>query len=220
METLICADYEVKRDLKPRGLTGLSNTLLEQHWSLYEGYVANVNTLSKAIEECLRRKEPLHEPAHAELQRRLGFEYNGMVLHEYYFGALAPGIPEPAKSSNLAQRFAKDFGSFENWKRQFAEIGKMRGVGWVVASMDPSTRKVVNFWVSDHEVGHVAGFIPLVVMDMWEHAYILDYGAVAAGRGAYIDAYFKNLDWRTVEERVMSAGQGKSRPRDAMASVA
>lgn len=219
MESLPYANYEIKQGLRPKSLTGFSGKLLDQHWSLYEGYVANVNALNKTLWERLQGKMPFQEPSYAEMERRLGFEYNGMILHEYYFGALTPGVAEPAKTSELAQRFARDFGSFENWKRQFAEIGKMRGIGWVVTSMDPSNRRLANFWISDHEVGHVAGFIPVVVMDMWEHAYVVDYGAVAAGRAGYIEAYFKNLDWKTVEDRLTLADHGKLRPREAAASL-
>jgi len=220
MNAIAEGNYTAKLDLKPERLEGLSEKLIEQHWKLYEGYVDNVNLLRSALEDGLRGGKALSDQFLSEIERRLGFEYNGMVLHEYYFGALAPGLAEPGKSSKLALRFAKDFGTYENWKKRFSDIGKMRGVGWVMAAIDPSFGKLVNFWVSDHEVGHVAGFIPIIAMDMWEHAYILDYGAKADGRAAYIEAYFKNLDWRTIEDRWALADQGKIRPRAAVASLA
>jgi superoxide dismutase, Fe-Mn family len=90
----------------------------------------------------------------------------------------------------------------------------MRGIGWVIAAVDPMNRRLSNFWVSDHETGHAAGFIPIVVMDMWEHAYVLDFGAKAEGRAAYIETYFKNVDWSVIEDRLALADQGRVRPRD------
>jgi len=220
MSTVPYANYEVKKNLKPKGLVGLSEKLIDQHWSLYEGYVNNVNLLDKMVWECLQEGRLLQTPPFSELERRLGFEYNGMILHEYYFGGLAAGIPEPGKSSKLAQRFAKDFGSFENWKRQFSEIGKMRGIGWVTTTMDPSTQRLINFWVTDHQLGNVSSFIPIVVMDVWEHAYILDYGAKAGGRTTYIESYLQNLNWEMIEKRMALADQSKVWPRDLTTTVA
>src|SRR3954469_12648582 len=83
--------YEVQQNLKPAGLDGLSDKLLDQHWKLYEGYVTNTNLLNKTIREASDAGTELNKPTVAEMVRRLGFEYNGMVLHEYYFGALKKG---------------------------------------------------------------------------------------------------------------------------------
>lgn len=209
-------NYEVKKNLKPKALPGLSDKMIEQHWSLYEGYVTNVNLLNKTIWESLQESKPLQTPPSSEIERRLGFEYNGMVLHEYYFGALSAGVPEPAKSSRLVKRLTKDFGGFENWKKQMSEIARMRGVGWAITAMDPLTKKLVNLWVGDHELGHVAGFIPLVVLDVWEHAYLLDYGVKPDGKASYVEAYFKNLNWEMIEERAAAADQSKVWSRDAL----
>jgi len=199
------AAYEVQQSLKPKMLEGLSEKLIDQHWKLYEGYVTNTNFLNKAIWEALESGTEINKPSIAEMQRRLGFEYNGMVLHEYYFSALRPGTKEPAASSSLGKKLASDFGSFERWKKQFSEIGKMRGIGWVITSLDPVTHRLNTFWVGDHEIGNIAGFLPVVVMDMWEHAYVTDYGASAAGRGDYLQVYLKNLDWETTAQRLDAA---------------
>lgn len=209
-------NYEVKKNLKPKALTGLSDKMIEQHWSLYEGYVNNVNLLSKSLWETLQESKPLQTPPYSEIERRLGFEFNGMVLHEYYFGQLTAGVPEPAKSSKLVKRLSKDFGSFENWKRQIGEIGRMRGVGWALTVMDPLSKRLLNIWVGDHELGHVAGFLPIVAMDVWEHAYLLDYGVKPEGKAAYLEAFFKNLNWELIEERAAAADQAKVWSRDAM----
>lgn len=201
------AAYQVRQELKPKNVEGLSEKLIDQHWKLYEGYVTNTNLLNKLIWDTADANKELNNAEHSEIQRRLGFEYNGMVLHEYYFGALRKGASLPS-SSDLESKLSEDFGSFERWKKQFTEIGKFRGVGWVILNYDPASKRLNNFWVTDHEVGNVAGFIPILVMDVWEHAYVLDYGSSAAagvGRSAYLETYFKNIDWDVVSERLAIA---------------
>ncbi len=202
--------YRVRQELKPAGLDGLSDALIDQHWKLYEGYVANTNVLNKAVWECLESGEALNTPPFAELQRRLGFEYNGMVLHESYFGALRRGSREPAAVSAVGGRLQRDFGGLERWRKQLTGIGLMRGIGWGVTCLDPAAGRLMSFWISDHEIGHVAGFIPIVVMDVWEHAYAPDYGVLPAGRAEYIKAYFANLHWDTISERLDRALRSQS----------
>lgn len=202
MQSIPYAAYQVRQDLKPKDLEGLSEKLIDQHWKLYEGYVTNTNLLNKLVWDVADAGEDLNNAKHAEIHRRLGFEYNGMVLHEYYFGALrkSAAAPSPALKSKLAE----DFGSFERWKKQFTDIGKFRGSGWVITAWDPRLERLQNFWTTDHEIGNVAGFLPVLVMDVWEHAYVLDYGASSApgaGRAAYIDTYFRNADWDRISER-------------------
>ncbi len=201
------AAYKVRQDLKPKGLDGLSEKAIDQHWKLYEGYVTNTNLLNKLVWDTGEANKELNNAEHSEIQRRLGFEYNGMVLHEHYFSALGKGGP-PSPASLLMSQLAKDFKGFERWKKQFTQIGKFRGVGWVLLSYDPFLKRLINFWITDHEVGHVAGFVPILVMDVWEHAYVLDFGSLASGglgRPAYLEAYFKNINWNVVEERLQNA---------------
>jgi Fe-Mn family superoxide dismutase len=198
------ASYEVQQNLKPAGLDGLSEKLLDAHWKLYEGYVTNTNLLNKTIREALDAGTELNKPTISEAVRRLGFEYNGMVLHEYYFGALKKGTKEPA-GNTLAKRFEEDYGGFDRWKKQFSEIGKLRGIGWVITSLDPQTQRLATYWVADHEMGNLASFLPVVVMDMWEHAFVTDYGASAAGRAEYLNVYLKNLDWELTAQRLDNA---------------
>jgi superoxide dismutase, Fe-Mn family len=198
-------NYQVKNNLKPGPLEGLSKGMLDQHWMLYKGYVTNVNLLNKTIWDCLDEDKNLNEPKMAEVQRRLGFEYNGMVLHEYYFEGLKKDVHAPATTSDLHAKLTSDFGSFDRWRKQFKEIGKMRGIGWVMTSLDPSTQRLINTWISDHEIGHIAGFKPIVVMDVWEHAYVTDYGSNTEGRAQYIESYFQNLNWDAVAKRLEAA---------------
>jgi Fe-Mn family superoxide dismutase len=199
--------HQVRNELKPTSIEGLSEKLIDQHWKLYEGYVTNTNLLNKLIWDVLESKKELNNAEYSEIQRRLGFEYNGMVLHEYYFGALKKGVTLPA-GSPLESKLKEDFGSFERWKKQFVEIGKFRGVGWVILSLDPLSKRLQNFWVTDHEIGNVAGFVPIIAMDVWEHAFVLDFGSSSApgvGRGAYLETYFKNIDWDVVSNRLQTA---------------
>lgn len=196
--------YQVRKELKPFRTTGLSAKMLDEHWKLYEGYVTHVNHLNKMVWDVLEAGEELNNAAYSEMQRRLGFEYNGMVLHESYFGALKTGV-EPNPSSPLMAKLREDFGTFERWKKQFMEMGKFRGVGWVILNYDPLLKRLQNFWTTDHETGNIAGFIPLLAMDVWEHAYVTDYGSSAAGsagRGAYVQTFFNNIDWDVVGERL------------------
>jgi superoxide dismutase, Fe-Mn family len=184
------------------GLNGISDRTLEMHFTLYDGYVKQTNLLTEQLEDILKdgKIDPDETPAYSELTRRMGFEYNGMVLHEYYFGNLKAGAdPEPARTSPFRRLCEEDFGSFEMWKTDFVGVGKMRGVGWAVCYQDPRSLRVSNHWVTLHEVGNVSGFVPLLALDVWEHAFLLDYAP--SERGKYIDAFFSNVDWAAVESR-------------------
>lgn len=185
------------------GLNGISDQTLEMHFKLYEGYVTNTNTYNERIAEIVGEGsvDATKMAAYSELTRRLGFEYNGMVLHEYYFeNMMKQGGGDPDKSSSFRSLVEKSFGSYEVWKADFASIGKMRGVGWSICYQDPNTKKLSNHWITLHEEGNVAGFIPVLVMDVWEHAFLLDYKP--AERPKYIEAFFSNINWGVVESRV------------------
>ena len=187
------------------GLTGISDQTLDMHFKLYEGYVKETNRLTERIAEFLQDGKVDQEemPAYSELTRRLGFEYNGMVLHEYYFGNLKKGgSSEPERQSPFVEAAQTSHGSYDIWKADFVGIGKMRGVGWAICYQDPSSGRLSNHWITLHEIGNVAGFKPVLVMDVWEHAFLLDYKP--AERSKYIDAFFANIDWNAVEERMIS----------------
>jgi Fe-Mn family superoxide dismutase len=186
-----------------RGLQGISDKTVNLHLSLYEGYVKATNMLQGKIAEFLKDGTVDQEelPAYSELTRRLGFEYNGMVLHEYYFDNLTPQASvKPESTSSFLRRAEASFGSYERWKTDFVSVGKMRGVGWAVCLQDPASGRLTNHWITLHEHGIVAGFKPVLVMDAWEHAFLLDY--TPAQRGQYIEAFFSNVNWRNVDRRV------------------
>jgi Fe-Mn family superoxide dismutase len=181
------------------GLQGISDQTLEVHFKLYAGYVTNTNLLNEQLAEMLKSGiTPEKMPVYSELKRRLGFEYNGMVLHEYYFGNMKKGGGGDAGSKFRAAA-EKSFGSFDLWKADFVSVGKMRGVGWAICFQDPSTGNLSNHWVSDHEYGNVAGYAPVLVMDVWEHAFLLDYKP--ADRPKYIEAFLANVDWSAADGR-------------------
>jgi len=185
--------YKPREDLKPRSLTGISDGQIEQHWHLYEAYVKSTNELL----DDLGGAEPGSRPW-AELKRRLGFEFNGMVLHEYYFGNLATGRPLRRKSA-LAEAFALGWGDFPSWREDFARTAAMRGIGWVVLYDDPRDGRLFNWWVSDHEVNYPAGLTPILVLDVFEHAWMVDYAA--GEKDKYVDAFLENIGWEAVERR-------------------
>ncbi len=188
------------------GLKGISDKTLEMHFGLYEGYVKNTNLLNEQI---AGKIESGHAAAtdleFSELNRRLAFEYNGMRLHELYFNNLTSTSPEPG--NELKTALAATYGDFEMWKKEFAAVGSMRGVGWAIAYQDTTNGRITNQWVELHQGGNLAGFIPIVVMDVWEHAFLLDYKP--SERSKYIEAFFANLDWETIAGRlVQKSGNG------------
>ncbi|HEX9271376.1 MAG TPA: Fe-Mn family superoxide dismutase [Candidatus Binatia bacterium] len=187
------------------GLHGISDRTLEMHFKLYEGYVKETNRLMDKLSNYSKNGsiDPSDMEVYSELTRRLGFEYNGMLLHEYYFGNLKrAGNGDPRHSSRFYQAADESFGRYENWKRDFVNKGNMRGVGWVICYQDPSRGRLTNHWISLHEIGNVVGFRPVLVMDVWEHAFLLDYKP--ADRAKYVDAFFANIDWDTVHDRLGS----------------
>jgi superoxide dismutase, Fe-Mn family len=185
-------------------LKGISDKTLEMHFKLYEGYVKETNKLNEKIAEFVKdAKVDQDEFAeYSELTRRLGFEYNGMVLHEYYFDNLKKGggIGDPNSSSTFRDAATQSFGSYDIWKADFVGIGKMRGVGWAICYENPTNGALSNHWITLHETGNVAGFNPVLVMDVWEHAFLLDYRP--AERPKYIEAFFSNIDWQVIEKRL------------------
>jgi Fe-Mn family superoxide dismutase len=187
--------------LLPNALTGISAEQIAEHWTLYEGSVKNVNILNDALATLSAKRA--YGPEFSELKRRLGFEYDGMILHELYFGVLKAGQKIPGEGSELTKLWKKSFGGRDNWLQEFSAVGRMRGVGWAILYFDPRTDALTNHWISQHEVGHPAGFAPLLVMDVWEHAYMVDAGA--DGRPAYVEAFLKNVDWPKVEQNLADA---------------
>lgn len=201
MAMLAQGPYQV-RDFQISGLNGISDNTIQVHLGLYAGYVKNTNTLNERL-QALVKEGKVGTPDFAEITRRLGFEYNGMVLHEYYFSQFKPGGSPMPTSGPLVDHLNMCFGGAEAWMNDFKGVGGMRGVGWAVLFQDPATTWLSNHWVTLHQDGNPAGFKPILIMDVWEHAFLLDYKP--AERPKYIDAFFQNLDWSVIEKRITEA---------------
>jgi len=204
------AAYTAKDYSKLIGLSGFSDNLLANHFKLYSGYVSNVNKLANELSKLDKVSAEF-----AELKRRFGWEFNGMRLHELYFSNLTKKYVKPtgtqAKSVDLAvprqiknlapelfNRIKKDFGSYENFEKDFKAMASMRGIGWIILYYDKQANQLFNCWVNEHDIGHLAGCDPLLVMDVFEHAWMLEYGSKAD----YINSFFKAIDWKAVEARL------------------
>ncbi len=195
--------YEPKTYDHLLGTPGFSDQLLKNHFLLYQGYVKNVNTL---VQErgALLREGKAGTPAYAELTRRFGWEFNGMRLHELYFGNMAKASTALASDAPLLQNLTRVYGAYESWEKDFKAVGAMRGIGWTILYYDSGSKEFFNVWVNEHDVGHLAGATPLLVLDVFEHAYTLDYGLKKAD---YIEAFFRAIDWATVEKRFADTPQ-------------
>ncbi len=176
------------------GLPGFSNELLTAHFKLYGGYVANLNK----IEGLLKSLTP-GTPEWSEVKRRLGWEFNGMRLHELYFENISKKKTILPEKSRLLKLMQENFGSGQACQDDFINTGKMRGIGWVVLVYDALAKKLFNVWVNEHDVGHLAGAVPLLVMDVFEHAFIKDYGM---DRASYIKAFMEVINWDVVQDRL------------------
>ncbi len=183
--------YEAKNFENLLGTKGFSDQLLKNHFTLYQGYVTNTNKVSDTL-NALAKEGKSGTPEYAELKRRFGWEFNGMRLHEYYFGNMIKGGKAIDKSTHLYKKLVEDFGSYEDWEKDFRATGSMRGIGWVMLYYDGMEGRLFNTWINEHDVGHLCGASPLLVMDVFEHAYMTDYGIKKAD---YIEAFFKAIDW-------------------------
>lgn len=179
-------------------LEGFSENLLKNHFTLYQGYVNNFNKLNDILVE-MEKECKFGAPEYAELNRRLGWEFNGMRLHEYYFENLAKKPGGLDKNSELFKKIIKEWASYEMFEKDFKSMGAMRGIGWVILYYDKSDERLFNVWINEHDVGHFCGAIPLLIMDVFEHAYMLDYGIKKAD---YIEAFFKAINWQLVAKRI------------------
>ena len=180
---------------KPDKLRGLSERLIvSHHQNNYGGAVKRLNEIQKQIGLL-----PADAPAYlmGALKREEARAMNSMILHELYFAALGGGGGSP--SGKIGQLIREGYGSSERWQHDFKITGQSLsgGSGWVVLAWCPRDRQVLNIWSSDHLV-NLAWAVPLLVMDMYEHSYQMDYGADAR---AYIDAFFNNIDWEEVDRR-------------------
>jgi len=202
--------YTVKENIKPEGLNGISNDQINDHWNLYVAYVNQSNALKQEL-EALRLEGKASTFAYADRRRRFGFEFAGMALHEYYFANLKADV-ELNEESDFSVAVKEAFGSLQAWKEDFINTGKSRSIGWAICYMDSETGDINNHFVQLHEEGNIPSFHPIVVMDVWEHAYMVDHKA--GGRPDYINAVMSNINWETVERRYKDAKSKLASQRD------
>lgn len=179
------------------GTPGFSESLLKNHFGLYEGYVKNTNLLVEKLESAVK-SDAYGTPEYNELKRRFGWEYNGMRLHELYFGNMKKGGTAIDLAHPLMAKLFARFGSYDNWVKDFKATGAMRGIGWAILAYDNDSHELFNIWVNEHDGGHLAGATPLLVMDVFEHAFVLDYGMK---RADYIESFWNAIDWEVVLAR-------------------
>lgn len=199
------AAYEPQNFDHLLGTQGFSDNLLKNHFTLYQGYVTNFNKLEEIL-MAMEKEGKFGTPEFNELNRRLGWEFNGMRLHELYFGNMRHANSAPNGNANAPMRMnfpftdalVKEWGSQDMWRKDFTAMGAMRGIGWVILYRDHMADRLFNVWVNEHDVGHFAGCTPLLVLDVFEHAYVLDYGLK---RADYIEAFMNALDWSVVQKR-------------------
>ncbi|MDH5670093.1 MAG: Fe-Mn family superoxide dismutase [Nitrospira sp.] len=193
--------YSVRTFDNVKGLPGFSEQAVQMHLTLYKGYVDNTNALADRLREALKSGTTM-STEWKELKRRFAWEFNGMRLHEFYFENLTSQPAELAATSPVRKKIEEDFGGYDVWERGFRETGAMRGIGWVMLTVDPQTGRLFNTWLDEHDAGILAGTSPLLIMDVFEHAVLPDFGLK---RPDYINAFFRVIDWKTVEARLEAA---------------
>jgi len=189
--------YAPKKFEHLKGTPGFSDKAFETHFALYEGYVKNTNSLLEKLQKNLTEGKT-DTPEYAELKRRFSWEFDGMRLHELYFGAMKKGGSKLSEESRLYKKIEADFETFSSWEKDFRSTGAIRGIGWTILYYDKIGDRLINLWVNEHNLGHLAGEAPLLPMDVFEHAYFIDYGT---NRAEYITAFMNAVDWEEVEKR-------------------
>ncbi|MFA6251351.1 MAG: Fe-Mn family superoxide dismutase [Candidatus Paceibacterota bacterium] len=191
METFTTKTFNIPK------LVGISEKNIEEHLKLYKGYVTNANLIFNKLYE-LKSDPEKNAFVLGELQRRFGFEFDGMRNHEYFFASLSDGPKEINIEGGLYKKIEKDWGSFDNFLAHFKFVATTRGIGWTMLYFDKLTDKLIITWVDEHHLGQLTGLSPILCLDMWEHAYVADYQP--SGKKQYIEDFFANLNWQVVEE--------------------
>jgi Fe-Mn family superoxide dismutase len=188
--------FELKTFTIPE-LTGISAKNIEEHLKLYKGYVTNTNLILQKVAELSKDAEN-NTYTIGELQRRFGFEFDGMRNHEYYFSQFEGG-PVVRSESSLVTKVESTWGTFDTWLTQFKAIAMTRGIGWAMLYYDPTTDRLVQTWVEEQHLGQLVGLTPILALDMWEHAFVYDYPT--SEKKKYVEAFLANLNWSVVEGR-------------------
>jgi Fe-Mn family superoxide dismutase len=177
-------------------LKGISAKNIEEHTKLYAGYVKNANLVLSQIQE-LKKDTEKNAYALGEINRRFGFEYNGMRNHEVYFSSLEDGPSLISPDGKLAKKITETWGSYEAWLQEFKTIALTRGIGWSMLYYDRKADVLLNAWIDEQHLGQLQGCDLILALDMWEHSYVADYQP--SGKKQYVEDFFANLNWNVVE---------------------
>ncbi len=184
-------------------LKGISAKSVEEHLKLYAGYVKHANLILEKIEEM--SKDEKNAYAVGEMQRRFGFEFDGMRNHEFYFAHLEGGAQALSPDDALTNAIAAEWGSFDAWLARFKAVAITRGIGWAVLYYDKHTGRLVNAWIDEQHLGHLTGISPVLMLDMWEHSFVADYQP--SGKKQYVEDFFANLNWQTASKNFSDANK-------------
>ncbi len=182
-------------------LTGLSPEQIAVHLALYEGYVKHTNLITDTIAKLREENAEANAFVINELRRRLGFEFDGMRMHEYYFEQFEGG--SASADDSLIALVSEKYGSWDGFLAHIKEVAGTRGIGWVVVYQDTRGNTLHTAFVNDHEIGQLSGLPILLAVDLWEHAYMVDYKP--AEKKTYVDAFLDNVNWNVVASRVEKA---------------
>lgn len=190
--------YEPKTFIIPP-LQGISQTTIDEHIKLYQGYVKNTNLILDKIHDYSEDSETYTYEL-GELYRRFSFEFNGMKNHEYYFEQLSDGIAPLDPTSTLSKKITASFESFELFIEQFKKLALTRGIGWAVLSYDRQEDQLIMHWIDEQHLGHLNSNQFIFGIDMWEHAYVADYQP--SGKKQYVEDYLAQVNWSCVAKRL------------------
>jgi superoxide dismutase, Fe-Mn family len=184
-------------------LDGLSAEQIDVHLALYQGYVKHTNLILETIKTLRDEDAEKHAFVINELRRRLGFEFDGMRMHEYYFEQFEGGPMVASGEGNLRTASDAKYGSWDGFIGHLKEVAGTRGIGWVVVYFDKEGGTLHTAWVDDHQLGQLSGLPVILAMDLWEHAYMVDYKP--AEKKSYVEAFLANVNWSIAEKRFDSA---------------
>ncbi len=192
----IAKEFNINKDLK-----GISANTMEQHMKLYAAYVKHTNLILDKIADLSKTEEDMVNNLYiiSELKRRLGFEFGGMRNHEYYFSQFEGEAKAINTESKLYQKISSVWGSYDKWLSEFKTLAMTRGIGWAILYYDDENDNLINTWIGEQHEGHLTGLKPVLALDMWEHAFMLD--VAPSEKKKYVEAFFENVNFEVVEAR-------------------
>ena len=189
------------KEFKINELKGISTNTMEQHLKLYAAYVKHTNLILDKIAELSKTEEEMVNNLYiiSELKRRLGFEFGGMRNHEYYFSQFEGAAKAMSAESTLYKKIESTWGSYEKWLSEFKTLAMTRGIGWAILYYDDANDNLINTWIGEQHEGHLTGLKPVLALDMWKHAFMLD--VAPSEKKKYVEAFFENVNFEVVESR-------------------